>query len=352
MQRCLELAELGMGTASPNPLVGAVVVYKNKIIGEGYHQSYGKAHAEVNAINMVLDRYPDIYSKLLRDSTIYVNLEPCSHFGKTPPCADLIIRHEIPRVVVGSPDPFMPVNGKGVEKLHNAGIEVIENFNIEACRFVNRRFFTRTLKQRPYIILKWAQTASNHFAPLDHSQKWISGQDAKALNHRWRTEEDAILVGKNTALTDNPRLSARNWPGRNPIRIIIDKNLELPQSLNIFDQTQDTIIFNALKTEYLGRIKYLQVENFDLYLPQMICYQLYIMDVQSLIIEGGLCTLTQFIGAGLWDEARIFTSPVQWKEGLNAPFISEKAVKSILVGQDTLSYIFNKESFPPPNDNF
>lgn len=341
MHRCFELADLGSGSVSPNPLVGSVVVCDNRIVGEGYHRKYGQAHAEVNAIQDVINRNPQNYEDILQRSTIYVNLEPCSHFGKTPPCSDLIIRHKIPHVVIGSADPFEPVNGKGVSRLRAAGIKVTENFCAGESNFVNRRFFTRITKHRPYIILKWAQTSDSFFAPQDRSQRWISGPEAKALSHKWRTEEDAVLVGKNTALSDDPQLNVRQWSGRNPVRIVIDKNLELPATSNLFDQTQPTIVFNALKTEYDGQIKYLEIENFDHYLPQMIAYQLYILDIQSVIIEGGAATLDLFIKAGLWDEARIFTSPAHWGEGLKAPVVSGKMKYRTHVGEDELMLILN-----------
>lgn len=341
MTRCLELAELGIGSVSPNPLVGSVVVFKGKIVGEGYHHQYGKAHAEVNAINNVISRYPCDYEHILRQSTIYVNLEPCSHFGKTPPCADLIIKHRIPQVVIASPDPFDAVNGKGILKLKSAGIKVTENFCVDKANFINRRFFTRISKQRPYFILKWAQTADGYFAPTDRSQKWISGPEARALAHKWRTEEDAVLVGKTTALADDPQLNVRQWSGRNPIRIVIDKNLELSSKSNLLDQSQPTIIFNAHKTEYDGQTKYLEIENFDFYLPQMIAYQLYIMDIQSVIIEGGAATLNLFIQADLWDEARIFISDKYWGTGLLAPAVTGENDHSIPVGEDRLRVLYN-----------
>lgn len=344
MNRCFELAELGMGTVSPNPLVGSVVVHERRIIGEGYHQQYGKAHAEVNAINDVINRFPKNFREILGQSTIYVNLEPCSHFGKTPPCSDLIIKHGIPHVVIGSPDPFDSVNGKGVLKLRDAGIRVTENFCVERANFINRRFLTRINKQRPYFILKWAQTADGYFAPLDRSPKWITGPEAKVLAHKWRTEEDAVLVGKTTALSDNPQLNARQWHGRNPVRIVIDKNLELPLSSNLLDQSQSTIVFNAHKTEYDGQVKYLGMENFDHYLPQMIAYQLYIMDIQSVIIEGGSATLNLFIKAGLWDEARIFISDKHWGEGLYAPSLTGHNESTFMVGRDRLNISFNTQT--------
>lgn len=339
MKRCLELALLGAGKVSPNPMVGSVIVHEDKIIGEGYHKAFGEAHAEVNAVKDVFEKHQNA-KDLLKKSTIYVNLEPCSHYGKTPPCADLIISHEIPKVVIGCRDPFHEINGKGIEKLRNAGIEVIENILEKEAYNLNIRFFTRISKQRPYIILKWAQTANGFFAPKDDSQKWISSAESKQLVHRWRAEEDAILVGKNTALVDNPRLNVREFEGRNPIRVVIDKRLELPVGLHIFDQSQDTIIFNQIMTDVVGKVKFLEIENFD-YLPQLIAYQLYLMDVQSLIIEGGKETLDTFIKAGLWDEARVFESQNHWDDGILAPTLNKSCVKSQNIGTDTLKIYQN-----------
>ncbi|RYE36901.1 MAG: bifunctional diaminohydroxyphosphoribosylaminopyrimidine deaminase/5-amino-6-(5-phosphoribosylamino)uracil reductase RibD, partial [Sphingobacteriaceae bacterium] len=255
MRRCLELAESGAGFVSPNPMVGAVIVYQNRIIGEGYHQKYGQPHAEVNAVKAVLERYPNA-AELLKEATIYVSLEPCAHHGKTPPCADLIIKHQIPKVVVGCRDPFVQVDGKGIEKLRNAGIEVIENVLEAECLDLNKRFFTRVLKQRPYIILKWAETADGFFAPEDGSQQWISDPLSKRLVHQWRSEEDAVLVGKNTAANDNPQLNNRYQPeAKQPKRVVLDRRLELKSSLNLFDQSAETFVFNEVKTAFDGKIK-------------------------------------------------------------------------------------------------
>lgn len=341
LKQCLDLAVLGTGKVSPNPMVGCVIVCDDKIIGRGYHIAYGQAHAEVNAINDVFEHFKNA-EELLKKSTIYVNLEPCSHFGKTPPCADLIISHQIPKVVIGCRDPFPEINGKGIEKLRNSGVEVIENILEKESYFLNIRFFTRISKHRPYIILKWAETANGYFAPLNGSQKWISSEESKKLVHRWRSEEDAILIGKNTALTDNPRLNVREYEGRNPIRIVIDRNLELPSDLNLFDQSQKTIVFNQKKTDINGKIKYLEIENFD-YLAQLISYQLYLMDVQSLIVEGGKETLELFINAGLWDEARVFVSSDTWQDGIIAPKINNSPVESQKIGPDTLNIYLNRD---------
>lgn len=340
MQRCIELALCGASSVSPNPMVGAVVVVDGQIIGEGYHHEYGEAHAEVNAIDAVINAYPDAEEKL-KKATIYINLEPCAHFGKTPPCSDLIIRYGIPQVVIGCRDPFKQVDGKGIDKLKNAGLKVIESVLEKECLFLNRRFFTRVQKQRPYIILKWAQTRDRYFAPADGSKRWISSPESKKMVHKWRSEEDAVLVGKNTALIDNPQLNVRLWEGINPVRIVIDRNLQLPETLNLFNQSQPTIVFNSIKTEVIGRVKYLELENFDNYLPQLICYQLYLMDIQSVLVEGGVETLKLFINSGLWDEARVFTAESTWENGMPAPTLPGKSVASQAVGTDLLQIWFN-----------
>lgn len=341
MKRCLELAELGNGQVSPNPLVGCVIVSGGKIIGEGFHRKYGQAHAEVNAINAVLEHYGDQAAGLLKNATAYVSLEPCAHFGKTPPCADLLIRHQLKKVVVGNRDPFADVDGRGIEKLRNAGIEVVTGVLEDECSFVNRRFFTRIKQQRPYIILKWARTANGYFAPKNTVQQWISGPLAKKLVHKWRTEEDAILIGKQTALADNPQLSAREWPGRNPIRILIDRNLEVPISSHIYNDVAKTVVFNEQKTDVNGNIHYIQMEDMQFYLPQKIAFQLYLMDIQSVIIEGGANILNQFISGGLWDEARVFNSATSWDTGIHSPQINGKIMSVTEVGPDQVTIYEN-----------
>ncbi len=341
MQRCLDLAVLGMGKVSPNPMVGAVIVHINQIIGEGYHQLYGQAHAEVNAINQVLNNFTNA-SDLLRRSTIYVSLEPCAHHGKTPPCADLIIAHQIPTVVIGCTDPFDQVNGSGISKLTAAGIKVISGVMEQQCQWLNRRFFTRIQKKRPYVILKWAQTADGFFAPDNGSQFWITGDESRRLVHQWRDEEDAVMVGKNTAAIDNPKLDTRFWPGKSPKRVVIDRKLSLSKALNLFDQSVETIIFNEIKTELEGNNKYIALEDFDRFVPQYILFQLYLQDIQSLIIEGGAHTLNTFIAAGLWDEARIFTGKVNLHHGIKAPLINEIESEEFTFADDRLKIIYNK----------
>lgn len=339
MRRCLELAALGMGKVSPNPMVGAVIVHNNIIIGEGYHEQYGQAHAEVNAINQVIDRFD---AEVLKQSVIYVSLEPCAHYGKTPPCADLIVKHRISTVVIGCRDPFEQVDGKGIEKLEAGGIKVIYNVLEEECKWLNRRFFTRVQKHRPYIILKWAQTADGFFAPDNKKQHWITGDEAQRLVHQWRGEEDAILVGKNTAAIDNPQLNVRFGEGKNPKRVVIDRRLELDNSLNVFDQSVETFIFNAVKTDIDGKNKYIALEDFDRFVPQYILYQLYLQDIQSIIIEGGAYTLNSFIEAGLWDEARIFTGTNNLINGIKAPIINGVVTEEQFAGKDMLQVVYNK----------
>jgi diaminohydroxyphosphoribosylaminopyrimidine deaminase / 5-amino-6-(5-phosphoribosylamino)uracil reductase len=335
MQRCLDLAQLGIGCVSPNPMVGAVIVHNDRIIGEGYHRKYGEAHAEVNAVNQVLEKFDDS-EELLKQSTIYVSLEPCAHYGKTPPCADLIIKHHIPKVIVGCRDPFEQVNGKGIEKLKETGVEVITGVLEDECRWLNRRFFTRVQSHRPYIILKWAQTEDGFFAPDDGSQYWITGDESRRMVHQWRAEEDAILVGKNTAMIDNPQLNVRYAEGKSPKRIVIDRKLQLRKDLHLFDQSVETLIFNEIKMDIDGKNKYIALEDFERYVPQYIVFQLYLQDIQSVIIEGGAGTLNAFIEAGLWDEARIFTGAVSLKQGIRAPLINGKIAGEFSPGADKL----------------
>lgn len=344
MQRCLELASLGMGSVSPNPLVGCVIVNDGKIIGEGYHEKFGEAHAEVNAIKSVTEKYGDQAAALLANATAYVSLEPCAHFGKTPPCADLLVKHRLKRVVIGNRDPFEGVDGKGIEKLKNAGIEVVSGILEAECSKLNRRFFTRIRKQRPYIVLKWATTADGYFARKDGVQEWVSGPMAKTLVHKWRTEEDAILIGKRTAIVDNPQLNARAWEGKSPLRILIDRNLEVPQSNHIYNDLAKTVIFNEHKTEVHNNIHYIQMEDMQYYLPQKIAFQLYLMDIQSVIIEGGANILHQFIDGNLWDEARVFTANKIWNEGVRAPQINGYIADQFTLDNDKVTIFLNNHS--------
>lgn len=335
MQRCLDLAQLGAGSVSPNPMVGAVIVVDNQIIGEGYTSPYGGPHAEVNAVRQVQDRYGDTARELLSKSTFYVSLEPCAHFGKTPPCADMIADLKPKKVFVSCLDPYAKVNGKGIEILRAAGIEVEIGLLEKEAIWLNRRFFTRIGQQRPYVILKWAQSKDGYIGQ-GGKQVWISNAASQQLTHRWRAEEDAILVGTGTAKIDNPSLTVRHWKGKNPIRVLIDRDLIIPSHAHIFDETAETIVFNAKKTDWKNHIKHIELENYGMYLPQSILYQLYLMDVQSIIIEGGAKTLASFIDAGLWDEARVFESQQELGSGIAAPKLQGKLVEKQMVASDLL----------------
>jgi diaminohydroxyphosphoribosylaminopyrimidine deaminase/5-amino-6-(5-phosphoribosylamino)uracil reductase len=314
MLRALELAIRGRGHVSPNPMVGCVIVNDGKIIGEGWHKTYGEAHAEVNAVNSVADK------SLLANSTVYVNLEPCSHIGKTPPCADLLIRENIKKVIVANIDSNPLVGGKGIKKLQAAGVTVTTGVLEKRSRELNNRFFTFIEKNRPYIILKWAETADGFIARNNYDSKWISDEYSRQLVHRWRAEEDAILVGSGTALHDNPALNVRDWTGRNPTRIIIDRFLKIPSSYTLFDRSQKTICYNVLKTEKQDDLEFVKLEEHD-FIKHLI-HNLSTKKIQSIIVEGGAQILQAFIEANLWDEARIFTSPTTFGVGISAPIFS------------------------------
>ena len=343
MQRCLDLALLGLGETSPNPMVGAVIVHDDQIIGEGFTSPYGGAHAEVNAIQQVISKHGEVTAnKLFKNSSIYVSLEPCAHFGKTPPCADLIIEKGFKKIFIATQDPFAKVDGLGIKKISEANIPMELGVLQEKAKWINRRFFTKLKEFRPYVILKWAETKDGFFSPLDNRQEWISNKASKQLVHKWRSEEDAILVGKTTALVDNPNLTVREWKGRNPIRILIDKNLTVNADHSLMDLSVETIVFNAIKTDWSSKLKLIELENFDLYLPQQILYQLYLMDIQSVIIEGGKKTLEQFISSDLWDEARIFSSDRAWGKGNPAPQFTGVLHTKQMVGSDQLKIYTRK----------
>ncbi len=332
MQRALELAELGRGSVSPNPMVGCVIVHQVKIIGEGYHKKYGEAHAEVNAIHSVNDH------SIFPESTVYVTLEPCAHHGKTPPCADLLIEKKIKRIVVACRDPFDQVDGKGIEKLQKAGLEVelgvLEKESIE----LNKRFFTSVQKERPYVILKWAQTSDGFVARENYDSKWISNSYSRQLVHKWRTDEDAILVGKNTAIHDNPSLTAREWTGRNPVRVLLDSNLEVPKNANLFKNEAPTLVLNSIKEEKTENIEWLKT---DLNNPWSVLRKLYERNIQSVIIEGGSQVLNSFINENCWDEARVFTSETTFGKGIAAPEVEGKVEKEETIFADQLTIYRN-----------
>ena len=320
-------------------MVGAVLVYNGKIIGEGYHQQYGEPHAEVNCISSVKGQERDKISS----SVLYVSLEPCSHFGKTPPCTDLIIANKISEVVIGCRDPFKEVDGKGIEKLKTAGIKVIYGILEKACQQLNKRFFTFYTKHRPYIILKWAETGDGKLAANGNHRLLISNKQTNRLVHKWRSEEASILVGTNTALLDDPELTTRNWPGPSPIRLVVDMDLKLPSSLKIFNDKQRTIIFNNIKHEEKDHLIYYQVTE-DVSLVHQIVNALYQMKIQSVIVEGGARLLQSFIDEEMWDEARIIKNEeLRINNGLAAPKLEIKnADKEIKILEDSIK-IYNHE---------
>ena len=334
IQKCLELASKGKGNVSPNPMVGCVIVYNNEIIGEGYHEKYGFSHAEVNAIASVKDK------SLLKKSTLYVNLEPCAHFGKTAPCSSHIIEHKIPKVIIGCLDTFPKVSGKGIEKLQNAGLEVVLGVLEKESRELNTRFFTFHEKKRPYIILKWAESKDGFIAPHNQSEPfWMTSSESKKLVHKWRAEEDAILVGRITAEKDNPSLTVREVKGNHPIRIVIDKDLKLSKELNLFNNEARTIVFNHIKSDTQSNINYIKI-NFN-NLIKNILEELYKQNIQSVIIEGGTITLQSFIDISMWDEARIFTTKENLIHGVRAPKIIGNTREEAEIGVDHLKILYN-----------
>jgi diaminohydroxyphosphoribosylaminopyrimidine deaminase/5-amino-6-(5-phosphoribosylamino)uracil reductase len=330
MQVCIGLALKGFPLAFPNPMVGCVIVHNDSIIGQGYHQQCGSHHAEVNAIASVKNK------ELLEQSTLYVSLEPCAHFGKTPPCADLLVKNKIPRVVIGSLDTFSEVNGKGIQRLKEAGIEVVTKVLEKECRAINKRFFTFHEKKRPYVILKWAQTSDGYIAPLNQKEPlWISSPESKKLVHQWRSQEQAILVGRKTAELDNPLLTTRKVEGKNPIRIVLDRKLSLNKDLLIFNDDAPTLVVN----DKLSSENHLKVD-FDNLAPSLL-KELHSCNIQSIIIEGGAQTLNTFIEAKLWNEARVFTSKKTLGNGIQSPLIQSVINHSEIVGNDKLTYFIN-----------
>ena len=324
--RCLEIAKNGLSTTRPNPMVGCIIVYKNKIIGEGYTSKYGGNHAEVNAINSVKNK------KLLKQATLYVTLEPCAHYGKTPPCSNLIISHHIPKVVIGCIDDNKAVAGKGIKKLRDAGCQVTIGVLEATCKIHHKRFFTFHNKKRPYVILKWAETKDYFIAPkTKKSQKpvWITNTYSQQLVHKWRSEEQAILIGTHTVIADNPSLTVRDWTGNNPIRIIIDKDSKLAKHHTVFNKEAKTIVINN------------ETINFSKPIAKQICEVLFKNEINSVIIEGGAKTLQTFINENIWDEARIFTGNATFNEGIKAPLFSGKLISEIKIKNDTLKTYLN-----------
>ena len=337
MRRCLEIAAKGIGTASPNPMVGCVIVHDGKIIGEGYHERYGQAHAEVNAIRAVKNK------EQLTNASLYVNLEPCSHFGKTPPCADLIVACKIPRVIIGNVDSNSLVSGRGIKKLLEAGVDVKVGVLEDDCKKLNKRFFTYHEKKRPYIILKWAQTIDGFIdaerVEANVGALQISNSESRRLLHKWRSEEQAIIVGTNTALLDNPQLTVREFEGRNPLRITIDKWLRIPKGFHLFDKSTPTLIFTATEKSSSENLEYIKIDFENEIVPQIL-KELYDRHIHSLLVEGGEQLLTSFIKGGYWDEARVFVSDKKLIKGVHAPVFKLKPIlKENIKGDHLLTYI-------------
>lgn len=338
MQRAIQLAQMGFGKVSPNPMVGCVIVHENKIIGEGYHQQYGQAHAEVNAVKSV----KPIDKDKLSQADFYVTLEPCAHYGKTPPCADLIASIQPKNVYVAHLDPNPLVAGKGIEKLEKIGINInlflLKNQVYEQ----NKRFFTFFTQKRPYIVLKWAMTADKFIAKENFDSKWISNDFSRKIVHQWRSEENAILVGKNTALYDNPRLNVREWEGRQPLRIVIDENLSLHQNLSLFDGSQNTICYNYLKNESKTNLTFVKIPIEINQRWQFIFDDLFQKNIQSIIIEGGATTINTLIAFNLWDEARVFEATQKYFiKGIKAPEINQNPIKILSFQDDVLKIYRN-----------
>lgn len=332
MQRAIQLALLGGVSVAPNPMVGAVIVHNNRIIGEGYHRQFGSAHAEVNAVNSVSD------PSLLSESTIYVTLEPCAHFGKTPPCANLLVQKQFKRVVIGTVDPFAKVAGQGIKILQEAGIDYTVGVLQSECQKVNKRFFTFHQQKRPYVILKWAQTPDG-FIDADRNNnetgeiRWISSPDTQTLVHQWRAEEQAILVGWLTVLNDNPSLTVRAVSGKNPVRIIVDSKLQAPKTATVFTDGLPTIVFNTLREGQEGSVQYVQLSDCSVENQLKALYELNII---SVFIEGGKMTLQHYIDSGNWDEARVIVGTNRFGSGTEAPVIGRIPSETFTFSTDTI----------------
>jgi diaminohydroxyphosphoribosylaminopyrimidine deaminase / 5-amino-6-(5-phosphoribosylamino)uracil reductase len=337
MQRALQLAAQAGVNAAPNPMVGAVIVLNDQIIGEGYHEKCGEAHAEVNAVNSVLDK------SLLKKATIYVTLEPCAHFGKTPPCSNLLVAHQFKKVIIATVDPFAKVAGKGIELLKNAGIDVEVGCLETEARELNKRFLTFHQNQRPYILLKWAQSPDG-FIDGERNEnetgeiRWISQPETQVLTHKWRTEEQAILVGWKTLLNDNPSLTARAFTGKNPLRVVIDPDLKAPKTATVFTDNLPTLVFNKQNTQKKGTVEWIQLDDLS---PSSLMNQLFLRNITSVIIEGGRFTTQAFIDAKLWDEARVIVGQNNLNGGTEAPILSKTPSKNITFGKDSLYFYYN-----------
>jgi diaminohydroxyphosphoribosylaminopyrimidine deaminase/5-amino-6-(5-phosphoribosylamino)uracil reductase len=342
IKRCIELAKNGFGTTYPNPMVGSVIVYEDKIIGEGWHKKTGEPHAEVNAVRSVKNK------SLLKKATIYVSLEPCSHFGKTPPCCDLIIANEIPNVVIGTIDPNEKVAGNGIKKLMAAGINVTVGILEKECHELNKRFFTFHNKKRPYIILKWAESQDGFLAPekqvdQERAPIWITNQYSRQLVHKWRSEEQAILLGTQTVIDDNPKLNVRDWSGNNPVRVILDQNNRISKESFIFDESVKTIVFTKFESILSTENTTFEVIDFNQNIIPQILGVLYQNHIQSIIIEGGLKTLQVFIDQEIWDEARVFIGKTTFNKGTKAPTLQKKTTTKTHIQNDELIYVRNHD---------
>ncbi|MBO9618630.1 MAG: bifunctional diaminohydroxyphosphoribosylaminopyrimidine deaminase/5-amino-6-(5-phosphoribosylamino)uracil reductase RibD [Niabella sp.] len=340
LRRCFQLAQLGAGYVAPNPMVGAVLVHDDTIIGEGYHQHYGEAHAEVHCINNALKSHPELVSQ----STLYVSLEPCSHFGKTPPCADLIIKHQIPKVVIGCRDSFVAVNGRGVEKLRNAGIEVVEHILEQEAIALNKRFFTFHQRKRPYIILKWAQTKNNIIGSNSNERMLITSTITNRLVHQWRTEEAAIMVGAKTAVKDDPLLDNRNGQGKAPVKIVVSASGAVPESLKLFQSGAPAIVFNAQKNKEAERHRFIKITA--VHFLEAMLDELHQLQLQSVLVEGGAQLLQSFIDAGLWDEARVITNTTMIAPGgVRAPELrNHTLLQTDLLVKDEIAFYKNNHN--------
>jgi diaminohydroxyphosphoribosylaminopyrimidine deaminase/5-amino-6-(5-phosphoribosylamino)uracil reductase len=333
IRRCIELAKNGLGTTYPNPMVGSVIVCDGKIIGEGWHKKSGEPHAEVNAVNSVKDK------SLLKKSTIFVSLEPCSHFGKTPPCCDLIIENKIPNVVIGTVDSNVKVAGNGIKKLIEAGAKVTVGILETECKELNKRFFTFHEKKRPYVILKWAETQDGFIAPMNKLEQkpvWITNNYSRQWVHKWRSEEQAILVGTQTAIDDNPKLNVRDWAGKNPIRIVLDQHNRISKESCIYDNQIKTIIFSAIPKPNKEENTIFETIDFKQNLVEQILNILYKHQIQSVIIEGGSQTLQTFIDENLWDEARVFIGNNNFETGIKSPLLALKNIEKHIIENDIL----------------
>lgn len=343
MKRCTELAQRSKGHTAPNPMVGAVLVYEGKIIGEGWHKEYGQAHAEVNCIESVSADN----KKLIPESSMYVNLEPCAHQGKTPACALRLVKEKVQEVIIANVDPYEQVKGEGIHILEAAGVKVTRGICKDEGLWLNRRFFCFHQQKRPYIILKWAQSKEGYIAPEDKSRLQLSNVNSQQLVHKWRTEEAAIIVGYHTAMNDNPQLTARKWEGKQPLRIVLDRQLQLPKTHHVFNKDAETWVINEVKEGNEGNIEYIRLA-FDDTLLQEILNKLHAAKKLSLIVEGGAVLLNSFINEGLWDEARVFETATSIKNGIAAPEMKGKdGVLTMPIEDDMLRVYVNPESAYP-----